>query len=198
MQSRKTPRLDAKPLVIGQVEMKDVELHRGHRFDEALHEVNRQKTAGRVDHHATPAKSRVIANLDRWNVIAVHQLKERRRAPNPSLSRSRAHADSRAIDGQRILFRVSRLVLKADRAALPNHRDPSGQTMKAGREKLRGIARRIDGADPERFGEDEPPRLADQLRGPGHEVKFVGSTQARRALSPSSVVSPSTNFTLPP
>src|SRR3954452_3462921 len=57
--------LDAETLVVGQVPVKDVQLHGGHAIEIAVEDLDRQEMAAYIEHQTTPGKARLILNGER-------------------------------------------------------------------------------------------------------------------------------------
>ena len=65
VQLRKLLALDAEALIVGQVPVHDVHLHRRHSIQVALEHVQRNEVTADVDEQAAPGESRLILDRDR-------------------------------------------------------------------------------------------------------------------------------------
>ncbi len=78
-------RFDAEALVLGQVEVQDVHLDRGHAVDVALDDVDGLEMAADVDHQAAPGETGLVDDDDGGEIIAffvrAQQLEEGLEAP---------------------------------------------------------------------------------------------------------------------
>src|SRR6267378_6417680 len=80
LQPGKTLALDAETLVVIQVQVQDIHLHRCHSIEVALEHVQRNEVATNVNEQAAPGESRLILNCHDRHGKSVcgdfHQLKE--------------------------------------------------------------------------------------------------------------------------
>ena len=70
LQTRIAFALHAKALVVGEVPVEDVQLHRGHRIQVALHHLDRHPMARNVHQQPAPREARPVVNAHRWRLEA--------------------------------------------------------------------------------------------------------------------------------
>ncbi len=97
--------LEAPALVVGEVQVERVELHRRHLVDDPVERGQRLEVPRGIDHQPTPGKARRIANVEQRHrdrtatrAVGAEQLRQRHRAIDQAGMRRRGDADAVRID----------------------------------------------------------------------------------------------------
>ena len=180
--------LEAPALVVGEMQMERVELHRRHLVDDPVERRQRLKMSRGIDHQSAPGKARRIANVEQRHrdrtaarAIGAEQLRQRHRAIDQPGMRRRGNADAVRINREPITLRADhrRIALEADRRGVA--RQAQREAACAGDLRDQQL-RRAFGIRVARRNTDPRPSSHDETASAANDAGGHGKQRQRRLL----------------